>query len=127
FSNLGWTDHNNNRVGDCNLLNPAANGECVAAVGNAANFGLAGAATIVNPDVLHGWGKRPGDYQWTTTLQHEIVPRVTADVSYTSRNFFQFFITNHLNRYISTAYDNYTVTAPPDPRLPNGARHPVTC
>jgi hypothetical protein len=41
--------------------------------GNPANFGKAGAATIVNPDVLHGWGVRPNDYQSTFTVQHEII------------------------------------------------------
>jgi hypothetical protein len=125
-TNRGWTDSNNDKIVDCNLLNPAANGECAAAVGNAANFGQLGAATIVNPDVLHGWGKRPGDYQWAATLQHEIVPRVTAEVSYTRRDFFGFFVTDDLNRNVNTAYENYTLTAPQDPRLPNGGGYPIT-
>jgi hypothetical protein len=125
-SNRGWTDSNNNRVVDCNLLNPALNGECAAAVGNAANFGLAGAATIVNPDILHGWGRRPGDYQWAATLQHEIMPRVNAEVSYTRRNFFGFFVTDDLSRNVNTAYESYTLTAPQDPRLPNGGGYPIT-
>jgi hypothetical protein len=124
--NRGWTDSNNNKVVDCNLLNPAANDECVAAVGNNANFGLSGSATIVNPDVLQGWGKRPGDYQWAATIQHEIVPRVTAEVSYTRRNFFGFFVTDDLNRDINTAYETYTLTAPLDQRLPNGGGYPIT-
>src|SRR5262249_55248798 len=93
---------------------------------NQANFGQAGAATIVNPDVLHGWGRRPGDYQWAATLQHEIVPRVTAEVSYTRRNFFGFLVTDDLNRNVNTAYETYTLTAPTDPRLPNGGAHPIT-
>src|SRR6266850_7204 len=125
-TNRGWTDSNNNRVVDCNLLNPSLNNECAAAVGNAANFGQLGAATVVNPDVLHGWGKRPGDYQWAATLQHEIVPRVTAEVSFTRRNFFGFFVTDDLNRDVNTAYETYTLTAPQDPRLPNGGGYPIT-
>ncbi len=130
-ANRGWTDTNGNKVVDCNLLNPAAQtvagGDiCAAAVGNPANFGQVGAATIVNPDVLHGWGKRPGDYQWTATLQQEIMPRVSADVSYTRRNFFGFFVTDDLNRNVNTAYETYTLTAPLDPRLPNGGGYPIT-
>ena len=31
----GWTDNNNNRQVDCDLLNPNQNGECAAAVGDA--------------------------------------------------------------------------------------------
>src|SRR5260370_25611986 len=99
-SNRAWTDSNHNNVVDCNLLNPALQDNtatggdiCAAGVGNQANFGKVGAATIVNPNVLHGWGKRPGDYQWAATLQHEIVPRVSAEVSYTRRTFFGFLVT----------------------------------
>jgi hypothetical protein len=132
-TNRGWTDSNNNKVVDCNLLNPGAQNTtatggdiCAAVVGNQANFGQAGAATIVNPDLVHGWGKRPGDYQWAATLQHEIMPRVTADVSYTRRDFFGFFVTDDLNRSVDTAYEIYTLAAPQDPRLPNGGGYPIT-
>src|SRR5438067_3729890 len=132
-TNRGWTDSNRNYVVDCDLLNPATQDRsasggdiCAAAVGNQANFGKVGAATIVNPDVLHGWGKRPGDYQWAATLQHEIIPRVTAEVSYTRRNFFGFFVTDDLNRNVNTAYEAYTLAAPQDPRLPNGGGYPIT-
>ena len=132
-TNRGWTDSNRNYVVDCDLLNPATQDRsatggdiCAAAVGNQANFGKVGAATIVNPDVLHGWGKRPGDYQWAATVQHEIIPRVTAEVSYTRRNFFGFFVTDDLNRNVNTAYEAYTLAAPQDPRLPNGGGYPIT-
>jgi hypothetical protein len=132
-TNRGWTDSNRNYVVDCDLLNPGAQDRsasggdvCAAAVGNQANFGKAGAATIVNPDVLHGWGKRPGDYQWAATLQHEIIPRVSAEVSYTRRDFHGFFVTDDLNRSVNTAYESYTLTAPQDPRLPNGGGYPIT-
>jgi hypothetical protein len=132
-TNRGWTDSNRNYVVDCDLLNPGAQDRsssggdvCAAAVGNQANFGKAGAATIVNPDVQHGWGKRPGDYQWAATWQQEIVPRVNAEVSYTRRNFFGFFVTDDLNRDVNTAYETYTLTAPQDPRLPNGGGYPIT-
>jgi hypothetical protein len=123
--NRGWTDTNRNLAVDCNLLNTAANGECAAAVGTATNFGQLGAATIVDPAVLNGWGVRPNDYQTTLTLQHQIVPRVSADVSYTHRTFHGFFVTDDLARNAATAYETYTLTAPNDPRLPN-AGQPIT-
>ena len=125
-ANRGWTDSNNNKVVDCNLLNPATNGECAAAVGNAGNFGKVGAATIVNPDVLHGWGRRPSDYQWTAMVQQEIAPRISAEVSYTRRDFHGFFVTDDLNRNVNTGYETYTLTAPTDSRLPNGGGYPIT-
>ncbi len=129
--NRGWTDTNNNKVVDCDLLNPAAQAApgkdvCAAAVGNQANFGKLGSATIVNPAVLSGWGKRPGDTQWAATLQQEIMPRVSADVSYTRRDFHGFFVTDDLNRNVDTGYETYTLTAPSDPRLPDGGGYPIT-
>jgi carboxypeptidase family protein len=132
-TNRGWTDSNNNKVVDCDLLNPGAQNRvasggdiCADAVNNQANFGKVGAATIVNPDVLHGWGTRPHDTQWAATLQHEVMPRVTAEVSYTRRTFNGFFVTDDLNRNVNTAYESYTLTAPQDARLPNGGGYPIT-
>ena len=54
------------------------------------------------------------------------MPRVSADVSYTHRNFHGFFVTDDLNRNVDTAYETYTLTAPVDPRLPNGGGYPIT-
>src|SRR5206468_3280408 len=102
-TNRGWTDGNNNKIVDCDLLNNAQQSTvggdtCGAVTGNQANFGRAGTATIVNPDVLHGWGVRPSDTQTTVTLQHEIIPRLSADVGFTHRTFHHFFVTDDLTR-----------------------------
>src|SRR5205823_14027361 len=48
------------------------------------------------------------------------------EVSYTRRTFFGFFVTDDQNRNINTAYESYTLTAPQDPRLPNGGGYPIT-
>ena len=122
----GWTDSNNNKVVDCNLLNPAANGECAAVSGNNINFGKANATTIIDPAMLSGWGVRPGDTQSTILVQQEIIPRLSGEFSYTHRSFHGFFLTDDLNRNVSTAYESYTLTAPVDPRLPNGGGYPIT-
>jgi len=122
----GWTDGNNNKVVDCNLLNPAANGECAAVTGNNINFGKANATTIIDPAMLSGWGVRPGDTQSTILVQHEIIPRLSGEFSYTHRSFHGFFLTDDLNRSVNTGYETYTLTAPVDPRLPGGGGYPVT-
>jgi hypothetical protein len=132
--NRGWNASvaaggNGDFVVNCNLLNPAANGECAAATGTAPNFGQLGAATQVDPDVLSGWGVRPGDTQYTVTLQQELMPRLSADVSFTHRSFHGFFVTDVLNRRqggVSSYYESYTLTAPQDSRLADGGRYPVT-
>ena len=65
---------------------------CAAATGNNANFGKIGAATIVDPDLLKGWGVRTHDYQTEVTLQQEVLPRVSAEVSYIHRTFHGFMV-----------------------------------
>ena len=128
-TNRGWNSQapigNGDMVVDCNLLNPDANGECAALVGNARNFGKSGSATQVDPAVLSGWGVRPGDTQTTVTVQQELLPRVSGDFSYTHRSFHGFFVTDDLNRPVATSYENYTLTAPNDPRLADGGNYPV--
>jgi hypothetical protein len=126
--NRQWTDLNNDKVVNCDLLNPALNGECAAATGTAPNFGRLGAATEVDPGVLSGWGVRPGDHQYTVTLQHELRPRVSADVSFTHRSFHGFFVTDDLTRRgnVNSYYETYTLTAPQDPRLAGGGGYPIT-
>ena len=124
--NRGWTDANRNLTVDCDLLNPNKNGECEAALGNARNFGSSGSATQVDPAVLSGWGVRPGDYQTTVSVQQQIIPRVSGDFSFTHRTFHGFFVTDDLNRDVTTAYESYSLTAPSDPRLAGGGGYPVT-
>jgi len=127
--NRGWTDTNRNLVVDCNLLNPDLNGECAALTGNARNFGQLGAQQAVNPEVLQGWGRRPHDYQTAITLQQELLPRVSAEVSYAHRTWHSFFVTDDLTRQQggpASYYDTYTLIAPTDERLADGGAYPIT-
>jgi hypothetical protein len=132
--NRNWSDNDGDRIVDCDLLNNAAQGPtaavfavdtCAVVTGNDANFGKPGAATIVDPDLLKGWGVRTHDYQTEVTLQQEVLPRVSAEVSYVHRTFHGFMRTDLLNRE-TTDYVNYTITAPTDPRLPGGGGYPIT-
>jgi hypothetical protein len=59
-------------------------------------------------------------------VQQELFPRMSLEVSYTRRDFHGFFVTDDLNRNVNTAYETYTLTAPSDPRLPNGGGYPIT-
>jgi Carboxypeptidase regulatory-like domain len=130
----GWTDNNGNKQVDCNLLSsaqqsPALTGSidnCAAVTGNSINFGKANATTIVDPKMLSGWGVRPGDTQSTILIQQEIIPRLSGEFSYTHRSFHGFFVTDDLNRPVSSSYETYTLTAPVDPRLPGGGGYPIT-
>jgi hypothetical protein len=128
----GWTDNDGDRIVDCDLLNPNLQNPstgsvdtCVALTGNTRNFGNVGAATIVDPELLSGWGVRSHDYQTEVTLQQEVFPRVSAEVSYIHRTFHGFRVTNDLNRDPQTDWLNYTIMAPSDSRLPGGGNYPI--
>jgi Carboxypeptidase regulatory-like domain len=120
----GWTDANQNFVAECDFMNPAANGECQAWTN--LNWGQPGQTTTVNPDVLEGWGKRNWDWQFSAGIQHELVPRVSLDVSYARRWWGNFFVNPHNRALGPQDYDEVTLTAPLDPRLPGGGGYPVT-
>ena len=129
----GWVDGNNNRIVDCDLRSPAlqdnrASGgdQCAALGGDQLNFGnLNPNLTVVNPDILKGWGVRPYDWQFGASVQHELLPRLGLEVSYNRRWFGNFFVTD--NQLIGPAdYEPWTYTAPRDPRLPDGGGYPVT-
>jgi hypothetical protein len=131
----GWTDNDGDRIVDCDLLNNAAQGPtaavvavdtCPAQTGSGANFGKIGAATIVDPALLEGWGVRTHDYQTEVTLQQEVLPRVSAELSYIHRTFHGFMVTNDLNRDVNRDWLHYTITAPTDPRLPDGGGYPIS-
>ena len=126
--NRGWNDANRDYVVNCDLLNPNQNGECLAVTGTARNFGQLGAATTVDPGVLNGWGVRPHDYQYTVSVQQELLPRVSAELSATHRTFHSFFVTDDLTRRgnINSFYQTYTLTAPQDSRLAGGGGYPIT-
>src|SRR4029434_1751711 len=86
-----WSDANLDYVPDCNLTNPAANGEC-GAMANA-NFGLPVPGAIFDDDLMHGFGKRGYNWEFSTGVQHEILPRTSVDVSYFRRTYGNFRVT----------------------------------
>lgn len=130
--NRGWVD-NGNFVVDCDLRNPAAQNNlatggdsCVAVTGDSVNFGNANPnLTVINPAILEGWGVRPGDGQLGISVQQELLPRMSVDVSYNRRWFQNFFVDD--NQLVSPSdYTAWTYTAPLHADLPNGGGYPVT-
>jgi hypothetical protein len=117
-----WTDANRNFTPDCNLLSLDANGEC-GAVANR-NFGSTVPEANFDPDILTGWGKRFYNWEFTGGVQHEIIPRLAADVTYFRRWFGNFVVTD--NRAVTAAdFSQFSITAPSDPRLPDGGGYTV--
>jgi hypothetical protein len=130
-TNRSWNDANANYVPDCNLLNPAANGEC-GAMDNLA-FGTVQTSVTYDPDTLSGWGVRggeeagdPGHYwQFSTGVQREIMPRVSVDFSY-FRTWYGGFIVNDNRAVGPEDFEEFRITAPVDPRLPGGGGYAVS-
>jgi hypothetical protein len=126
-SSRGWTDSNGNFVVDCDLTNVAAQNTaatggdiCAGLGGNNLNFGNANPnTTTINPDILGGWGVRPYDWQFGTSIQQQVLRRVSLELSYNRRWWGNFFVTDNL---LTTAsdYDLYDLPIPEHDNLPGG-------
>jgi hypothetical protein len=125
-----WNDGNGNYVPDCDLLNPAAQNN-LAAGGDLCGafvdttFGRPTPNTRFDPDLLTGWGKRFYNWEFSTGVQHEVVPRVSLDVSYFRRWYGNFVVQDNLS-VAANEYDAFSITAPEDARLPDGGGYTVS-
>jgi hypothetical protein len=115
-TNRSWNDLNRNFVPDCNLINPAANGEC-GGMDNQ-NFGKEVFSVTYDPDVISGWGVRPYSWEFGASVQRELVPRVSATFGYFRRWFGNFAVTRNLAT-TAADYTLFKLPVPVDPRLPN--------
>lgn len=110
-----WDDANRNFTPDCDLALGTANGECGARQNP--NFGSLVPGEAFDPALLTGWGKRQYNWEFSAGVQHELLPRVSLDLSYFRRIYGNFQI--QLDRAVTAAsYDTFTFTVPNDPRLP---------
>ena len=112
-----FIDFNGNHVPDCNLIDATPNGECIAP--DLGNFANPNALTQVNPEVRHGWGVRPYDWQFGVSVQQEIMQRTSLEIGFARRWFGNFFVFDNINLQPGD-FQLVTVTAPSNPKLPNG-------
>ena len=98
-------------------MNPGANGECQAMANT--NFGKRIPGAVFDSDLLSGWGNRNYNWEFSTGVQHELLPRVGVDVAYFRRWYGNFEVTDNLA--LSPAdFDRFAITLPTtDARLPN--------
>ena len=115
-TNRNWSD-DGNMVPDCDLTNPAANGEC-GARDNAA-FGQPVRNTFYDDASITGWSTRAYNWQGNVQLQQELTRGVALNVAYYYTSYRNFFARQ--NRLVTAAaFDPYCFAAPSDTRLPNG-------
>ena len=115
------------RLGDfipqCDLTNNAANGECAATTQT--TFGTSALTTAaIDPNLLNGWGVRPRDWQIGVSVQQQVLPRVSVEIGYLKRWLQNFTATDNL-AVQSSDFTPFSITAPVDPRLPDGGGYPV--
>jgi hypothetical protein len=88
---------------------------------SSSSFGSSNVTTRYDDQVLKNRG-----YNWeiSTSIQHELVSRVSVNAGYFRRWYGNFIATDNL-RVTPADYDPYCLTAPPDSRLPGGGGYQV--
>lgn len=118
-----WNDANRNFAPDCDLLNPNANGEC-GAFGDR-NFGTATPAASFDENFLGGFGNRAANWEFSASVQHELMRGVGIDFGVFRRIWENFQVTDNLA--LSTAdFTKYSLVVPSDTRLPNSGGYTLT-
>src|SRR5215831_10056056 len=117
-----WTDTTpvgspNYYIPNCDLTNPAKNGDC-SAIANTA-FGTSVFTSDLDPKLVSGWGVRPGDWGFGASVQQQILPRMSVEVGYNRRWLTNFTWDDNVLEP-ANQFGSYTVVSPSDPRLPGG-------
>jgi len=122
-----WTDRNGDFVPDCDLSNPMTQTGSVDFCGQISNlrFGQNVLTDNFDPGLLTGWGVRSSDWSLGATIQQQILPRMSIEVAY-NRRWFNGFTLNDNLLTSSSDYMRYNITAPLDPRLPNGGGYVIS-
>jgi hypothetical protein len=128
--NRAWTDADSDWVPDCNLNNLAAQdlrasgGDFCGAVSNS-RWGQNVLTNNYDPNLLKGWGVRPSDWDFGASVQQQILTRMSVEFAYHRRSFAGFTVQD--NTLVSAAeYSQFSITAPSDPKLPNGGGYVVS-
>ena len=125
-----WTDGNNNFIPDCDLTSgakqdfTASGGDLCGAWTNQA-FNTAGGLSQYSTDLTTGFGHRPFNWEFSAGVQHELLPRLSVEVSYFRRIWGNFSVTDNLAA-TPADYPTFDLVAPVDPRLPNGGGYTLT-
>ena len=120
--NRTWSDANGNYIPECDLRNPAANGECGAFDNQ--NFGQRNITTRYADDLLRGYGARNSMWDFAAEAQHQLRPGLSVSGGY-FRNWASNFTATDNLLVTPADFDPYCITAPIDSRLPGGGGYQV--
>jgi hypothetical protein len=131
-----WADTNGNFVPDCVLTNPEPNGECRAL--SDPNFGGSRPGTTYDEALQRGWRVREYNWEFSTAVQHELLPRVSTEIGYFRRWYGNLglgtptggsggvsLVTMDDRTLAASDFDTFCITAPMDSRLPRGGGYEV--
>lgn len=106
-----WTDPNHDNIVQASELGPTSNPA----------FGIPFLTTTPSADVQKGWFKRAYNWEYSASVQHELVPRVSVGAGYFRRWFGNFTHTDALLVGPSN-YNGFCITAPVNDQLPNSGQ-----
>jgi hypothetical protein len=109
-----WTDGNGDGIPQVAELGPLSN--------NA--FGQVNIATRFDPATITGFDHRRNNWETSATLAHELIERVSTEISFYRRAQGHFTTTDNLD-VTAADFTPYCVTAPVDSRLPNGGGNQI--
>jgi hypothetical protein len=111
-----WNDANGNYIPDCDLRNPATNGEC--GTWDDLSFGqIRTPSTRRADDAREGVNKQNYNWQGSVSLQHELRQGLGINVSY-YRTWYGGFLATDNQAVTAANFDTYCITSPTDNRLP---------
>ena len=77
-----------------------------------------------DPNFVGGWGTRPYNWGLGLSVQQELLPRVSVNVGYFRNWWGNWYVVD--NRATTSAdYTPFSITAPVDPRLPDGGGYTI--
>jgi hypothetical protein len=116
-----WKDDDGNFIPDCDLNNPSANRECGQI--SDLNFGQNNPNAITYNDALTH-GSRGFSWETTAQLQRELAKGISVTAAYYHRRTGNFMVTD--NTLVKPSdYTQYCITAPLNPRLPEGGGNQI--
>jgi hypothetical protein len=117
LTNRPWTDANRDYIPQCDLVNLQPNGEC--GLADNLRFGSATPAAQFDEDLISGFNHRQANWEFSTSVQHELMPRVALDVGYFRRAWAHFRVTD--NTLVGPEdFTEFSMVVPTDARLPGG-------
>jgi hypothetical protein len=101
-----WVDFDGNKT----IFDAAGNIQFNEVIGGTSNFGQI--TSRPDPDLLRGH-----NWEYSTSVQHQLMERVSVTAGFYRRNFYNLDVTDNTNLAL-TDWNSFVIATPNDPRLP---------